>query len=83
MQRPAAHPAKRGGFFRALWRALRQLFHETTGAMFGILAFGAVTSAVRAWEHGATKWIVALPIVYALLMVYFSVTSFRSAKRIQ
>jgi uncharacterized membrane protein YoaK (UPF0700 family) len=50
--------------------------------MFALFAFGAVSSAVRAWQHGATIWIVALPLAYAMLMVYFSVTSFRSARRI-
>ena len=51
--------------------------------MFALLAFGAVSSAFRAWQHGATKWIIALPLVYAMMMVYFSVTSFRSARRIR
>jgi hypothetical protein len=61
---------------------MRQLFHETTGAIFAVLAVAAVSSAVRAWENGAAKWIAALPLAYAMLMVYFSVTSFRSARRV-
>ena len=70
------------GFFGRLWRALRQLFHETTGAMFAILAFVTLMSAFRAWQNGAARWIVALPIAYALMMIYFSVTSFRNARRV-
>ena len=74
-------PAQRG-FFRTLWRALRQLFHETTGAMFAVMALVAAISAVRTWQHGAEKWIVALPLLYSTMMAYFSVTSFRSARRV-
>jgi hypothetical protein len=70
------------GFFGRLWRALRQLFHETTGAMFAILAFVALSSAFRAWQNGVARWLVALPIAYAIMMIYFSVTSFRSARRV-
>jgi hypothetical protein len=66
-----------------VWRALRQLFHETTGSLFAMLAVAAISSAVRAWENGATKWILALPIGYALAMAYFSFTSFRSARRVR
>ncbi|HLW98708.1 MAG TPA: hypothetical protein VKR82_08690 [Candidatus Acidoferrales bacterium] len=79
----ARQPARPRGFFRTLWRAIRQLFHETTGALFAILAVGAISSAVRAWENGTAKWIVALPLAYAMWMGYFSVTSFRSARRVQ
>jgi hypothetical protein len=70
------------GFFGRLWRALRQLFHETTGAMFAILAFAALSSAFRAWQNGVARWILALPIAYAIMLIYFSVTSFRSARRV-
>jgi len=70
------------GFFGRLWRALRQLFHETTGAMFAILALITLMSALRAWQNGAARWIVALPVAYALMMIYFSVTSFRNARRV-
>ena len=66
-----------------MWRALRQLFHEFTGAMFAMLALAAANSAVRAWRGGAEKWIVALPLAYALVMIYFSVTSFLYARRVK
>jgi hypothetical protein len=70
------------GFFGRLWRALRQLFHETTGAIFAILALVTLGSAFRGWQNGAARWMVALPIAYAMLLIYFSVTSFRSARRV-
>lgn len=71
------------GFFRVLRRALRQLFHETTGAIFGVFALAAASSAVRSWRSGAPRWIVALPLAYAAMMIFFSVTSFRMARRIR
>jgi hypothetical protein len=70
------------GFFGRLWRALRQLFHEMTGTTFALLALVTLSSAFRAWQRGVERWIVAVPVVYALLMIYFSVTSFRSARRV-
>jgi hypothetical protein len=54
-----------------------------TGAMFAILALAALNSALRAWRNGAENWVVALPVAYALMMIYFSVTSFRFAKRVE
>jgi predicted Co/Zn/Cd cation transporter (cation efflux family) len=76
------HSRRPRGFFRTAWRALKQLFHEMTGAMFALLALAALNSALRAWRNGSENWIVALPIAYALVMTYFAVTSFRFAKRV-
>jgi hypothetical protein len=70
------------GFFGRLWRAMRQLFHEMTGTMFALFALITLSSAFRAWQHGVERRIVAVPVVYALLMIYFSVTSFRNARRV-
>jgi hypothetical protein len=70
------------GFFGRLWRAVRQLFHEMTGTLFALLALVTLSSAFRAWQNGVSRWIIAVPISYALLMLYFSVTSFRSARRV-
>jgi predicted Co/Zn/Cd cation transporter (cation efflux family) len=81
-QSPSQAPRPRG-FFRTAWRALQQLFHEMTGAMFALLGLAAFNSALRSWRSGAANWTVALPIVYALLMIYFAVTSFRFARRVE
>jgi hypothetical protein len=70
------------GFFGRLWRALRQLFHEMTATAFALLALVTLNSAFRAWQHGVPRWVIAVPIGYALLMIYFSVTSFRNARRV-
>jgi hypothetical protein len=70
------------GFFGRLWRALKQLFHEMTATVFAILSLVMLSSTIRAWQAGGTHWILALPLAYALLMAYFSVTSFRNARRV-
>ncbi len=38
---------------RVLWRVIRQLFHETTGALFGLFAIFGVVVAWREWKHGS------------------------------
>jgi hypothetical protein len=53
-----------------------------TATVFALLALVTFSSASRAWQHGVPRWVIAVPIAYALLMVYFSVTSFRSARRV-
>jgi hypothetical protein len=75
-------PKKRETFFRTAWRLLRQLFHETTGALFGVIAVASASSAVRAWRAGESRWIVGLPVAYAGMMAYFAVTQFLRAKKV-
>ncbi len=80
---PAATREAPRGFFRTLWRAMRQFFHEATGAIFAVFAMASVTSAVRSWQAGKARWLVALPLAYAAMMAFFAVTSFRSARRVR
>jgi hypothetical protein len=75
-------PASRG-FFRVAWKALRELFHEVTGAIFGLFGFAAANSAIRSWRMGMSRWVVVLPLVYALMMAFFSITSFLRARRVR
>lgn len=75
----------RGGtaMFRAFWKLARQLFHEATGTLF---AFFALYSGVAAWKQShqpGGQWIAAFALGYALIMVWFSVSSFRSAGRVR
>jgi hypothetical protein len=79
----AANPRVRRGFFATLWRALRQLFHEVTGAVFAVIALSSIASVVRTWGSASPRWLLFLPIAYAALMIYFSITSFRWARRVQ
>jgi NhaP-type Na+/H+ or K+/H+ antiporter len=76
-----AAPQQQGGF-RRFWRALRQLFHEITGAVFGVLALGWLNAALRAWTRDAARWLVGLAVAIALLFVFFAVTSFRKSRKI-
>jgi hypothetical protein len=77
----APAPQQRGGFGR-LWRVLRQLFHEVTGAIFAVLALGWLNAAFRAWTRDAALWLMAIAVVVALLFVFFSITSFRRARKL-
>jgi hypothetical protein len=42
---PAVRTEPRG--FQRLWRVVRQLFHEVIGAIFAVLAFAWLNSALR------------------------------------
>ena len=68
---------------RVIWRAVRELFYEVTGALFFIIALSAVQSAWRAWHRGAGRWLVGVSAGYALLMVLFGVLSFRDSRRVR
>ena len=76
-----AAPQQQGGF-RRFWRALRQLFHEITGAVFGVLALAWLNAALRAWTRDAARWRGGLAVAIALLFVFFAVTSFRKSRKI-
>jgi hypothetical protein len=73
-------PGRRSGFAR-FWHALKQLFHEVVGAVFAVLAFAWVQSAIRAWTRDAARWLVATAFVVAAVMAVFSFTSFRRARQ--
>jgi hypothetical protein len=70
-------------FFRVLWRAARELFHEVTGTLFFLIALSAIQSAWRAWHRGAGQWLVGVSAGYALLMILFGVLSFRDSRRVR
>ena len=76
----AARPQQVG--FRRVWRALKQLFYEITGAAFAVLAFGWLNAALRAWTKDAARWLVGMAVAVALLFVYFSLSSFRRARKL-
>jgi hypothetical protein len=78
----ATAASRQQGGFRRFWRALRQLFHEITGAVFGVLALGWLNAALRAWTRDAARWLVGLAVAIALLFVFFAVTSFRKSRKV-
>ncbi len=71
------------GFLRVLLRIARQLFHETTGALFFLFAIVGATAAWREWQKGSAQWLVGLAIGFTLMMAAFAVASFRSARRVR
>jgi hypothetical protein len=77
----ATAPAQQGGF-RRLWRVLKQLFHEVTGAIFAILALAWLNSALRAWTRDVALWLIGLVLAVAFLFLFFAVTSFRKSRKL-
>jgi glycerol uptake facilitator-like aquaporin len=72
-----------GRFLRTLVRIARQVFHETTGALFILFAVVGTASAWREWHKGSAYWLVGLAIGFSLMMAAFAVASFRSARRVR
>jgi hypothetical protein len=78
-----AQPAPQQTGFRRLWRTIKQLFHEVTGALFAVLAVGWLNSAFRAYTRDVAHWLIALAVALAALFAFFSVTQFLRARRLR
>ena len=74
------HSAK--GTLRTFWRAARQLFHETIGAIFSLFAVYGVLAAWRQWKIHSL-WLMGFAIAYAVMMAAFAFISFGCARRIR
>ncbi len=70
------------GFLLALSRAVRQLFHETAGALFAVFSIVGAAGAWREWQRGAAGWVVGVAVGFAAMMAWFAVASFRSARKV-
>jgi hypothetical protein len=68
---------------RVMWRALRQLFHEATGAVFALFALYGAVAAWRQWHSRPAAWLLGFTVVYAITMLAFAFTSFRRARRVR
>jgi len=68
---------------RTLWRVTRQLFHEATGALFGLFAAWAAFAVWRQWRQRPALWLMAFAIAYAIMMAAFALASFRRARRVR
>jgi hypothetical protein len=68
---------------RVFWRITRQVFHEATGALFGLFAAYGAFVAWKQWRHKPVLWIMGVAIVYAVAMAVFSFGSFRRARRVR
>jgi len=82
MAASAATASAQQGGFRRLWRVLKQLFHEVTGAIFAILALAWLNAAFRAWSRDTARWLIGLAIAVAFLFVLFAVSSFRKSRKL-
>jgi hypothetical protein len=71
------------GFFRVLWRAARQVFHETIGAVFFLLALMWANAALRYWRQRAANWEWRTSVGMALAMALFGLISFRASRRVR
>jgi chromate transport protein ChrA len=78
-----AQPAPEAHGFRRLWRVVKQLFHEVTGAVFAVLALGWLNAAARAWTRDVAHWLIALAVCVAALFGFFSVTQFLRARKVR
>jgi hypothetical protein len=68
---------------RSLWRVTRQVFHEVTGAFFILFAIIGGVSLWHEWRRGSEEWLIALAAGFTLMMTWFAVTAFRSARRVR
>lgn len=71
------------GNFRRFWRAVRQVFHEIVGAIFAVLALAWLNAALRASRRDVARWLIATALAVAVVMIVFSWTSFRNARRLR
>ena len=84
MAAPQAIRPKPDGFFRTLWRVIRAVFHETTGALFFVLALSWASATLRLWRTGmAEHWVLAMAGGFVILLTAFGITSFRAARRVR
>ncbi|MDP9268018.1 MAG: hypothetical protein M3P27_06780 [Acidobacteriota bacterium] len=67
-------------FFRAIWGALTQLFHQVAGVFFFVFFALGVTALVREWN----KWSpgkLAVTAAFTAVFAWFTVSSFWRARR--
>lgn len=68
---------------RAFWKLARQLFHEATGTLFALFSLYGGAAWWKQMRTPGGKWIAGFALGYAVMMAYFSVLSFRNARRVR
>ena len=68
-------------FFSSVWRVIRQLFHEITGAFFLLFAIIGGVNAWRHWQRGSELWVLGLVLAFTLMMAAFAFAAFRNARK--
>ena len=71
------------GFLVSLWCVLRQLFHEAAGALFVVFAVIGAAGVWREWQRGAAAWVLGVTVGFTVMMAWFAIASFRSARRVR
>lgn len=70
-------------FLQGVGRAIRQLFHEVTGAFFALFTMIGAVGIWREWHEGGRGWVLAVSLGFTLMMGFFALTSFRNARRVR
>jgi hypothetical protein len=52
------------------------------GAAFAVLAVGWLNATLRAWNRDVARWLIAISLGIALLLIFFAVSSFRRARQL-
>jgi len=78
----AANSAGEQRGFQRLWRTLKQLFYEITGALFAVVAFAWLNAAFRSWTRDVAHWLIATAVGVAAMFVIFAIISFRKSRKI-
>ncbi|MFZ0335204.1 MAG: hypothetical protein WAN10_13715 [Candidatus Acidiferrales bacterium] len=68
---------------RAFWKLARQLFHEAAGTLFALFAVYAGAACWKQIHQPDGEWMAAFAAAYAAMMAFFSISSFRSARRVR
>ena len=77
------HAPRSRGFFATLWRVIRQVFHESLGAIFLLMALFWGAAAVRQWRQGAETWSWVALGGFCLTFAGFGLSSFLAARRVR
>lgn len=72
-----------GTFFSRLLYLGRQLWHEVIGSVFVVLAFVGASTTLREWSLNGFGGRFAMAVCFTLMMLYFGITSFRTAKKVR
>ena len=80
---PTVTSVPRQGAWARLKRTLKVLFYEVAGAVFAVLALGWLNLTIRGYlTRDAAKLFLAVPLVVAVMFIFFAVSSFRRARKL-
>lgn len=68
---------------RLIWRAAREVFHETIAALFFFFCVLGALGALHQWRTPSDHWVAGLDMGYAAMMGAFAALSFRDSRRVR